>query len=146
MAVSPGNRKFLPVLFITLQEDKGVFGPIVSKALFKARNLHVTASKSGQMTKELYIEWCEKVFFPQMNGHCFFLADSWKTFADHDAVEEVKPEKLEYEMITIPPKDGGWGNRTPRAQKYFFDDTGFPVFPPAVGSHHELPLPSGTRL
>ncbi|GAU98745.1 hypothetical protein RvY_09853 [Ramazzottius varieornatus] len=105
MAVSPGNRKFLPVLFITLQEDKGVFGPIVSKALFKARNLHVTASKSGKMTKELYIEWCEKVFFPQMNGHCFFLADSWKTFADHDAVEEVKPEELEYEMITIPPKD-----------------------------------------
>ncbi|GAV03081.1 hypothetical protein RvY_13563 [Ramazzottius varieornatus] len=59
------------------------------------------------MTKELFVEWCEKVFFPQMDGHCLFLADSWPTFADQEAVEEVKPEELEYEMITIPPKVTG---------------------------------------
>ncbi|GAV08015.1 hypothetical protein RvY_17773 [Ramazzottius varieornatus] len=55
------------------------------------------------MTKQLFIEWCEKVFFPHMNDH----SDSWPTFADQDAVEEVRPEELEYEMITIPPKVTG---------------------------------------
>ncbi|GAV09481.1 hypothetical protein RvY_19020 [Ramazzottius varieornatus] len=59
------------------------------------------------MTKELFVEWWEKVFFPQMDGHCLFLADSWPTFADQEAVEEVKLEKLECEMITIPPKVTG---------------------------------------
>ncbi|GAU89107.1 hypothetical protein RvY_01698 [Ramazzottius varieornatus] len=59
------------------------------------------------MTKELFVEWCEKVFFPQMDGYCLFLVDSWPTFADQKAVEEVKPEELEYEMITIPPKVTG---------------------------------------
>ncbi|GAV02643.1 hypothetical protein RvY_13182 [Ramazzottius varieornatus] len=33
--------------------------------------------------------------------------DSWPTFADQEAVEEVKPEELEYEIITIPPKVTG---------------------------------------
>ncbi|GAV04825.1 hypothetical protein RvY_15045 [Ramazzottius varieornatus] len=67
MCVSPGVRKFLPVLFITLQEPKEIFGPLVKKSMFKAGNLYVTASTSGKMTKQLYIEWCKKVFFPQMN-------------------------------------------------------------------------------
>ncbi|GAU94406.1 hypothetical protein RvY_06185 [Ramazzottius varieornatus] len=63
MCVSPGVRKFLPVIFITLQEPEGIFGPLVKKSMFKASNLHVTASTSGKMTKELYIEWCEKFSF-----------------------------------------------------------------------------------
>ncbi|GAU97070.1 hypothetical protein RvY_08429 [Ramazzottius varieornatus] len=105
MCVSPGARKYLPVLLITPQEDKGVFGP--KRTMFRASNLHVTASRSRKMTKELFVEWCEKVFFPQMDGYCLFLAASWPTFADQEAVEEVKPEKLEYEMITIPPKGTG---------------------------------------
>ncbi|GAU98529.1 hypothetical protein RvY_09663-2 [Ramazzottius varieornatus] len=42
-----------------------------------------------------------------MDGHCLFLADSWPTFADQEAVEEVKPEELKYGMITIPPKVTG---------------------------------------
>ncbi|GAV03997.1 hypothetical protein RvY_14345 [Ramazzottius varieornatus] len=107
MCVSPGARKYLSVLFITLQKDKGVFGPIVKRTMFRSSNLHVTASTSGKMTKELFVEWCEKVFFPQMDGHCLFLEDSWPTFADQEAVEEVKPEELEYEMIMIPPKVTG---------------------------------------
>ncbi|GAV00910.1 hypothetical protein RvY_11693 [Ramazzottius varieornatus] len=104
MCVFPGTRKFLRILFLTLQEDKGVFGPIVKRTMFKDRNLHVTASTSGKMTKQLFIEWCERVLFPHMHRHCIFLADSWPTFADQDVFEEVKPEELEYEMITIPPK------------------------------------------
>ncbi|GAV09661.1 hypothetical protein RvY_19163 [Ramazzottius varieornatus] len=107
LRTSNDTRKFLPVLFLTLQEDKGVFGPIVKRTMFKARNLHVTASTSGKMTKQLLIEWCEKVFFPHMYHHCIFLADSWTTFADQEAVEEVEPEELEYEMITIPLKVNG---------------------------------------
>ncbi|GAU99984.1 hypothetical protein RvY_10913 [Ramazzottius varieornatus] len=107
MCVSPGVRKFLPVLFIALQEPKGIFGPLVKKSMFKTSNLYVTASTSGKMTKQLYIEWCVKVFFPQMNQHCIFLADSWPMFADQGAVDEVKPEELEYEMITIPPRVTG---------------------------------------
>ncbi|GAU95564.1 hypothetical protein RvY_07162 [Ramazzottius varieornatus] len=72
MCVSPGVRKSLPVLFITLQEPKGIFRPLVKKSMFKASNLYVTASTSGKMTKDLYIEWCEKVFFPHMNQHCIY--------------------------------------------------------------------------
>ncbi|GAU99679.1 hypothetical protein RvY_10640 [Ramazzottius varieornatus] len=53
MCVSPGTRKFLPVLIFTLQGDKGVLGPIVKRTMFKARNLHVTASTSGKMAKQL---------------------------------------------------------------------------------------------
>ncbi|GAU88630.1 hypothetical protein RvY_01296-1 [Ramazzottius varieornatus] len=102
MCVSPGVRKFLPVLFITLQEPKRIFGPLVKKSMFKASNLYVTASTSSKVTKELYIEWCEKVFFPHMNQHCIFLADSWTTFSDQEAVHEIKPEELKYAMITIP--------------------------------------------
>ncbi|GAU87649.1 hypothetical protein RvY_00464 [Ramazzottius varieornatus] len=74
MCVSPGARKYLPLLSITLQEDRGVFGPIVKRTMLRASNLHVTAS-TGKTTKELVVEWCEKVFFLQMDGHCMFLAD-----------------------------------------------------------------------
>ncbi|GAU93007.1 hypothetical protein RvY_05008 [Ramazzottius varieornatus] len=59
------------------------------------------------MTKQLFIERCERVFFPHMNDHCIYPADSWPMFADQDAVEEVNPEELECEMITIPLKITG---------------------------------------
>ncbi|GAU95232.1 hypothetical protein RvY_06882-1, partial [Ramazzottius varieornatus] len=106
MAVSPGRRKF-PVLFLTLKEEKGVFGPIVSRTMFKADNRYVTASTSGKMTKKLYLQWSEKVLFPHMEERCIFLADAWKTFTDQDSVIELKPEELEYEMLTTPPKVTG---------------------------------------
>ncbi|GAV06499.1 hypothetical protein RvY_16475 [Ramazzottius varieornatus] len=104
MTISPGTRKFHPILFITPKEEKGVFGPIVSKTMFKADDLYITASTSGKMTKKPYLEWSEKVLFPHMEDRCILLADSWKTFTDQDAVIELKPEELQYEMITIPPK------------------------------------------
>ncbi|GAV07302.1 hypothetical protein RvY_17155-2 [Ramazzottius varieornatus] len=59
------------------------------------------------MTKKLYLEWSEKVLFPHMEDRCILLADSWKTFTDQDAVIELKPEELQYEMITIPSKVTG---------------------------------------
>ncbi|GAV05882.1 hypothetical protein RvY_15945 [Ramazzottius varieornatus] len=90
-------RKFLPVLFTALQEPKRIFVSLVKKSMFKASNLCVTASTSGKMIKELYIEGCEKIFFAHMNQHCLFLADSWSTFSDQAALDEVKPEELEYE-------------------------------------------------
>ncbi|GAV02542.1 hypothetical protein RvY_13089 [Ramazzottius varieornatus] len=107
MAVSPGRRKFLPVLFLTLKEEKGVFGPIVPRTMFKADNLYVTASTSGKMTKKLYLEWSEIVLFSRMEELCIFLTDSWKTFTDQDSVIELKPEELGYEMLAIPPKVTG---------------------------------------
>ncbi|GAU97568.1 hypothetical protein RvY_08843 [Ramazzottius varieornatus] len=75
--------------------------------MFKADGLYVTASTSGKMTRKLYLEWSEKVLFPHMEERCIFLADSWKTFTDQDSVIELKPEELEYEMLTIPPKVTG---------------------------------------
>ncbi|GAU90447.1 hypothetical protein RvY_02861 [Ramazzottius varieornatus] len=107
MCVSPGVRKFLPVLFITLQEPKGIFRPLVKTSMFKASNLYVTASTSGKMTKELYNDRCEKISVPHMNQHCIFLAGSWSMFSDQESVHEIKPEEPEYEMITIPPKVTG---------------------------------------
>ncbi|GAV03962.1 hypothetical protein RvY_14316 [Ramazzottius varieornatus] len=101
MCVPPGVRKFLPVLFITLQEPNEIFGRLVKKSMFKASNLYVTASTSGKITMELYS------FFPHTNQRCIFLADSLSTFSDQETVEGVKPEELEHEMITIPPKVAG---------------------------------------
>ncbi|GAU91459.1 hypothetical protein RvY_03707 [Ramazzottius varieornatus] len=107
MTISPGTRKFLPQLWITLQKGKGVFGPIVARTMFKADNLYVTASASGKMTKKLYLEWGEKILFSHVEDRCILLADSWRTYSDQEAVLEFKPEELEYEMITIPPKVTG---------------------------------------
>ncbi|GAU88554.1 hypothetical protein RvY_01235 [Ramazzottius varieornatus] len=107
MTISPGTRKFFPQLWITLQEDKGVFGPIVARTMFKADNLYVTASVPGKMTKKLYLEWCEKILFSHVEDRCILLADSWRTYSDQEAVLEFKPEELEYEMITSPPKVTG---------------------------------------
>ncbi|GAU95233.1 hypothetical protein RvY_06882-2 [Ramazzottius varieornatus] len=59
------------------------------------------------MTKKLYLQWSEKVLFPHMEERCIFLADAWKTFTDQDSVIELKPEELEYEMLTTPPKVTG---------------------------------------
>ncbi|GAU90948.1 hypothetical protein RvY_03295 [Ramazzottius varieornatus] len=107
MTISPGTRKFLPQLWITVQEDKGVFGSIVARTMFKADNLYVTALVSGKMTKKLYLVWCEKILFSHVEDRCILLADSWRTYSDQEAVLEFKPEELEYEMITIPPKVTG---------------------------------------
>ncbi|GAV08722.1 hypothetical protein RvY_18376 [Ramazzottius varieornatus] len=107
MTVSPGTRKFLPKLFLTLQEPKRVFGPIVTRTMFKAENLYVTASTSGKMTKKLYLQWCAEVFFPHMVDRCILLADPWTIFNDQDSVMELKPDNLEYEMLRIPPKVTG---------------------------------------
>ncbi|GAU98204.1 hypothetical protein RvY_09382 [Ramazzottius varieornatus] len=74
--------KFLQVHFITLQEPKEIFRPLVEKSMFRASNLYATAFTSGKMTKELHIEWCEKVFFSHMSQYCIFLADSWSSFSD----------------------------------------------------------------
>ncbi|GAU94843.1 hypothetical protein RvY_06551 [Ramazzottius varieornatus] len=104
MTVSPGTRKFLPKLFLTLQEPKGVFGPIVTRTMFKAENWYVTALTSGKMAKKLYLEWCAEVFFPHMVDRCIQLADSWTTFNDQDSVMELKPDNVEYEMHRIPLK------------------------------------------
>lgn len=45
--ISADGRLFSPML-IVLQEPQGVLGPRVTKTMFKARNLHVEASKSGK--------------------------------------------------------------------------------------------------
>ncbi|GAU90516.1 LOW QUALITY PROTEIN: hypothetical protein RvY_02922 [Ramazzottius varieornatus] len=107
MTISPGKRKFLPQLWITLQEDKGVFGPILARTMFRADNLYVTASASGKMTKKLYLEWCEKILFSHVEDRRILLADSWRTYSDQEAVLESKPEELEDEMITILPRVTG---------------------------------------
>ncbi|GAU89492.1 hypothetical protein RvY_02039 [Ramazzottius varieornatus] len=75
--------------------------------MFKADNLYVTASASGKMTKKLYLEWCEKILFSHAEDRYILLADSWRTNSYQEAVLEFKPEELEYEMITIPPKVAG---------------------------------------
>jgi hypothetical protein len=51
-------------LFIVLQEDKGRFGTIVEKTLFRASNIYPTASISGKLTKGHLKTWFEKVYFP----------------------------------------------------------------------------------
>ena len=63
MTVSAGDQKFLLILFVTLEEHKGVFGPRVQQSMFRADNLHITSSESGKRTKKLYHEYCQKALF-----------------------------------------------------------------------------------
>ncbi|GAV06394.1 hypothetical protein RvY_16399 [Ramazzottius varieornatus] len=60
----------------------------------------------------------------------------------------VSPDGKEHWIVyhALDDPEGHWANRSPRAQQFFFDATGFPYFPLAAGFHRDIPLPSGTDV
>jgi len=76
------SGKLLPKVFLCMQEPKGVFGPRVSAAIDKLSecydNIHVTASKSGKLTKDHFSQFVVNIIKPYCNDNEFLLIlDSW---------------------------------------------------------------------
>lgn len=72
----------MPVVFLCMQETTGKFGPVVQKNINKLtaefKNIVVSCSKSGKLTKELYIEFLKTCLSPYVEKNNFLLIiDSW---------------------------------------------------------------------
>lgn len=88
------SGKLLPFVYICLQELTNTFGPIVLKTVNKLtaefRNVIVTCSKSGKLTKELYKHYLETVLKPYVKDNEFLLIiDSWGGQTDLTLHDEV---------------------------------------------------------
>jgi hypothetical protein len=88
----------------------------MEKALFQARNIRVSASISGKLTKVHLREWFEFCFFPKHGEKSTLLADSWSAYYDRLNIDVVNPDGCELEILTIP---AGTPNIQP-LDKYFF--------------------------
>ncbi|KMQ88678.1 pogo transposable element with krab domain [Lasius niger] len=76
------SGKVLPKIFLCMQEPKGTFGPRVSATIKNTSeiygNIHVTASKSGKLTKAHFCEFVDHIIKPYCNREEFLLIlDSW---------------------------------------------------------------------
>lgn len=81
------SGNLLPHVFICTQETGNKFGPIVSRTVDKLTeeygNVVVVCSKSGKLTKELFVEYLRKVLKPYVGENQFLLlVDSWGGQAD----------------------------------------------------------------
>ncbi len=89
-------------IFIILQEKDGQFGPIVKRDLFTAPNLHVNASKSGKLTKELLETWFKEINFPVTGNKSVLFIDSLSTYYNNDLIKRVIPSNVKFEISIIP--------------------------------------------
>ena len=92
----------LTPLFVILQEKDGKFGPKVQQDLFKATNVFVVPSKSGKLNKEHIVTRFKEIFFPNSDKQSILLVDSWTTYKDKKAIDDVTPEESNLKMHTIP--------------------------------------------
>jgi hypothetical protein len=96
------DGKLLNTLLVVLQENDNKFGPVVQKNIFKAPNICVIPSKSGKLNKEHLITWFKDVFFTNSGQQSVLLVDSWTTYKDTKAINNIKPNEHEFKMLTIP--------------------------------------------
>jgi hypothetical protein len=92
----------MSLLFIVLQDDKGRFGPIVEKTMFRASNIYPTASIIGKLTKDHLKTWFEKVYFLAVGIHSVLFVDCWTSNKDKEMIKRVTPKDKEVEVLTIP--------------------------------------------
>jgi hypothetical protein len=106
------SGKLLPRVFLCLQEPTNKFGPIVSKTIEKLqtelKNVVVTCSKSGKLTKCLYEEFLKSILVPYVKNDKFLLIiDSWEGQTDcslHDNIFENDSGEATCTLKFIPPK------------------------------------------
>ncbi|CAF3463547.1 unnamed protein product, partial [Rotaria sp. Silwood2] len=94
-------------VFICLQEPKGRLGPRIQKSIYEAKNIHVTCSKSGKLTKSHIQYWVEKVLRPSVSDNCLLLLDSWSGQTDPHIYNEIFTGNIKCEQLQIPPKTTG---------------------------------------
>ena len=92
-------------LLICLQEPDGKLGPIKTKRLEKVMSdeVKVVASKSGKMTKELFLYWYQTCAVPNLSGKSILLLDSFPAYKDDDARKSLTPEGIEMQVKIVPP-------------------------------------------
>lgn len=76
------SGKLVPQVFLCLQEPTGKFGPqvltVIDKLELEFKNIVVTCSKSGKLTKDLYGQFLESILVPYVKQNKFLLIiDSW---------------------------------------------------------------------
>ncbi|XP_070171198.1 uncharacterized protein [Polyergus mexicanus] len=106
------SGKLLPRVFLRLQEPTNKFGPIVTKTVKKLeaelKNVVVTCSKSGKLTKDLYKQFLETIVVPYVTNNKFMLiTDSWEGQTDcslHDDIFENDSGEATCTLKFIPPK------------------------------------------
>jgi hypothetical protein len=98
--VSMAGQLFSKFL-ICLQEIKGHFGPIVTEDLPKFKNVMITCSKSGKMTRELVVNCNEHIVKPIMKENFVYLVDSWSGHKDNYMYHEIFGDKCKF--LQIPP-------------------------------------------
>ncbi|XP_071639392.1 uncharacterized protein [Temnothorax longispinosus] len=88
------SGKLLPKVFLCMQEPKRIFGPRVSVTFEELTknygNVHVTASKSGKLTKELFLNFIKNVLMEYCNKEEFLLIlDSWGGQTDSASLNNI---------------------------------------------------------
>ncbi|CAF1635499.1 unnamed protein product, partial [Rotaria sp. Silwood1] len=61
------NGKLIDPIFICLQEPTGKLGPRVKQSIYQERNIHVTYSKFGKLTKTHIQYWAENGLSPSVS-------------------------------------------------------------------------------
>jgi hypothetical protein len=88
-------------LYVVLQEANGRF-PI--QGHYTASNLAIDCHTSHIMTKALMLKWLETcVLTADMPDKMLLIVDSWNSFKDHAAIQNVKPPGKTLEIRNIPP-------------------------------------------
>ena len=94
-------------LFVCFQEPKGFFGPKVSEKLKKPpKNIFVTCTKSGKMTKDKLNVWAKECFSLDTSGSTLLILDSWPAQKNQGIYSSR--EKL-VKLFIIPPKETKYG-------------------------------------
>jgi hypothetical protein len=101
------SGELLDPIFLVLKEPSGSIGPVVSKSIFKAENVYVSASKSGKVSKEIIRTWYQDVFFPNVGPKATLLLDALTTQNDRTMINELVPPTVEFNACTIPPGTTG---------------------------------------
>jgi len=105
------SGKILPVVFLCMQEPAGKFGPKVQKKvdtlINEYKNVFVTCSKSGKLTKTLYtyLKYCLSPYVE--NNKFLLLIDSWGGQTDltlYDDIFEDEEDRASCFTKIIPPK------------------------------------------
>jgi hypothetical protein len=95
------DGKLMKPLFIILQEKDGKFPVSVAEKMYKHPEIHVVASKSGKITKDILMGWYKNVFKPNAGANNLLIFDALTTYnnikhADADMEEE---QTCQMEMI-----------------------------------------------
>lgn len=107
--ISADGKLHSPLL-IVLQETNGQFGPLVTKNIYKAKNISVYPSNSGKLTSLIATRWFENDFLSVAGKSSSLLLDSWSGQTEKVFDNTNKGDKT-VKIETIPA--GTTGTRQP---------------------------------